>query len=329
MSKPAFSPDLLKLDCDAEVSRISDVIRASLRRFRRQGIIIALSGGIDSSLTAALCVKAVGAKRVFGIHMPDKDSSDDTLDLSRSVSETFEFDSVLEEITPQLEAAGCYRRQEEAIRAVIPQYEADWRSKIALESAVFTGGFNRFKVVAESPEGVRHEARLSGAAYLGIVAATNFKQRIRKMMEYYHADRLNYVVAGTPNRQEYDQGFFVKLGDGAADIKPIAHLGKSQVYQLAEHLGVPKQICDRAPTTDTYSLPQGQDEFYFALPYREMDLCLFGMNHGYTAAEVAPHVGLEPEQVEKVYADIETKRESTAYLHAKPVLMEEIAEIHS
>jgi NAD+ synthase len=209
----------------------------------------------------------------------------------------------------------------------IPEYASDWKSKIAIESAVFTGGFNRFKVVAESPGGDRQEARLSSTAYLGIVAATNFKQRIRKMMEYYHADRLNYVVAGTPNRLEYDQGFFVKLGDGAADVKPIAHLNKSQVYQLAEYLGVPEEICNRAPTTDTYSLPQGQDEFYFALPYREMDLCLYGLNHGYSAAEVAPHVGLQPDQVEKVYADIRTKRVSTAYLHARPVLMDEVAEI--
>ena len=129
------------------------------------------------------------------------------------------------------------------------------------------------------------------AAYLQIVAATNFKQRVRKMMEYYHADRLNYAVAGTPNRLEYDQGFFVKLGDGAADVKPIAHLYKTQVYALAEYLGVPEEIRRRPPTTDTFSLPQTQEEFYFALPYAKMDLCLYGHNHGVPAAEVAAAAG--------------------------------------
>jgi len=159
------------------------------------------------------------------------------------------------------------------------------------------------------------------------VAATNFKQRTRKMLEYYHADRLNFAVAGTPNRLEYDQGFFVKLGDGAADLKPIAHLYKTQVYQLAEYLGIPEEVRKRPPTTDTYSLAQGQDEFYFSLPYREMDLCLYGKNHGVDPSTVARAIGLKPEQIEKVYGDIDTKRATTRYLHLKPLLMEEVPEI--
>ena len=159
------------------------------------------------------------------------------------------------------------------------------------------------------------------------MAATNFKQRIRKMLEYYHADRLNYAVTGTPNRLEYDQGFFVKLGDGAADIKPIAHLYKSQVYQMAEHLGVPEQVRHRAPTTDTYSLAQGQDEFYFSLPYAKMDLCLYGKNNGYAPAEIADTIDLTPEQVQRVYNDIDTKRSTTQYLHLQAQLIEPIPEI--
>jgi len=166
--------------------------------------------------------------------------------------------------------------------------------------------------------------RLPFKPYLEIVAATNFKQRIRKMLEYYHADRLHYAVAGTPNRLEYDQGFFVKLGDGAADLKPIAHLYKSQVYQLAEFLGIPDEIRRRRPTTDTYSLAQGQDEFYFTLPYEKMDLCLFGKNHGVAPAEVAQALGLSAEQVEQVYRDIEVKRATTRYLHLPPLLVEQV-----
>jgi NAD+ synthase len=159
------------------------------------------------------------------------------------------------------------------------------------------------------------------------VAATNFKQRVRKMMEYYHADRLNYAVTGTPNRLEYDQGFFVKVGDGAADVKPIAHLYKTQVYAMAEHLGVPESICSRPPTTDTYPLAQGQDEFYFSLPYQEMDLCLWAKNHQVPAAEVAPVIGLTVEDTEKVYTDIDRKRSTTRYLHTEPLLVEKIREL--
>jgi NAD+ synthase len=170
---------------------------------------------------------------------------------------------------------------------------------------------------------------MSAAAYLQLVAATNFKQRIRKMMEYYHADRLNYVVAGTPNRLEYDQGFFVKQGDAAADLKPIAHLYKTQVYALAEYLGVPERIRSRTPTTDTFSLPQTQEEFYFTLPYDEMDLCLYGLNHGVVAADVATALGRPEEQVARVYRDIERKRRTTRYLHSSPRLVERISEVHS
>jgi NAD+ synthase len=161
-------------------------------------------------------------------------------------------------------------------------------------------------------------------AYLQVVAATNFKQRCRKMLEYYHADRLNYAVAGTPNRLEYDQGFFVKGGDGLADVKPIAHLYKTQVYELAAYLGVPEQVRQRPPTTDTYSMPQGQDEFYFSLPYGKMDLCLFARDHGYSEAETAPAIGLTATQVGRVFRDIDGKRRTTRPLHLVSQLMEPV-----
>jgi NAD+ synthase len=162
-------------------------------------------------------------------------------------------------------------------------------------------------------------------AYLGIVAATNFKQRTRKMLEYYHADRLNCAVAGTPNRLEYDQGFFVKLGDGAADVKPIAHLYKTQVYQMAEFLQLPESIRNRPPTTDTYSLPQSQEEFYFSLPYDKMDLVLYGKNHGYPPSAIGAGMGLTTAQVERVFRDIDGKRRVAHYLHAAPVILEDIS----
>jgi NAD+ synthase len=166
--------------------------------------------------------------------------------------------------------------------------------------------------------------RMPAAVYLGIVAATNMKQRTRKQLEYYHADRLNFAVIGTPNRLEYDQGFFVKNGDGAADVKPIAHLYKSQVYALAAYLGVPEEICRRPPTTDTWSLAQTQEEFYFALPYDRMDLCLYGFNHGIPANDVASAVGITPEQVERVWKDIVAKRKVARYLHRSPMLVEPV-----
>jgi NAD+ synthase len=181
-----------------------------------------------------------------------------------------------------------------------------------------------FSVVVEAPHGETKKVRLSPEAYLGIVAATNFKQRTRKMIEYFHADRLHYAVAGTPNRLEYELGFFVKGGDGAADFKPIAHLYKTQVYQLAEHLDVPESIRHRPPTTDTYSLPQSQEEFYFSLPYDQMDLCLFGKNHQIPPGELSAATGLSTDEIERVWRDIDAKRQVAQYLHASGLLVEEV-----
>jgi NAD+ synthase len=322
-----FGPDALTIDLAAETERISQRIREYLTATKRKGAVVALSGGIDSSVTAALCVHALGSKRVFGLHMPERASSPETIQLSTSISDTFGFDSVVEEIADALDAAGCYRRYDESVRKVVPEYGAGWKSKIVLPSVTDSDALRIYSVVVEDPEGNQSRHRLTTEAYLGIVAATNFKQRIRKMMEYYHADRLNYITTGTPNRLEYDQGFFVKLGDGAADIKPIAHLYKSQVYALAEHLGVPEAIRSRPSTTDTYSLAQSQEEFYFSLPYQRMDLCLYGLNNGVPLAAVAAAAGLTEEQVDRVYRDIEQKRKTTQYLHLVPELVADIPEI--
>lgn len=323
-----FSSEVLRIDSAVAIAQISEAIREqTLRRLRRRGVVVGLSGGVDSSVTAALCVRAVGRDRVLGLFMPEEDSDPESLHLGRLIAEALGIETVLEDIAPILRAAGCYARRDEFIRQVVPEYGPGYRSKIVLPNIVETGGYNLFSLVVESPEGVQTRARLPLNAYLGIVAATNMKQRTRKQIEYYHADRLHYVVAGTPNRLEYDQGFFVKNGDGSADIKPIAHLYKTQVYQLAEALDIPAEIRHRPPTTDTYSLAQTQEEFYFALPYEKMDLCLYGLNHGIPAAEVAEAVGLTPEQAERAYRDIERKRQTTRYLHARPLLVEPIPEI--
>lgn len=288
---------------------------------------MALSGGIDSSVTTALAAKAIGPERTIALLMPERHSADESLSLSSAVADHFGVVKIHENISEILAALGFYRRYDDAVKTVIHEYGDGWKSKIVIPNVIDGKGLKFFSIVAESPDSQTIKKRLPLKAYLEIVAATNFKQRTRKMLEYYHADRMNYAVAGTPNRLEYDQGFFVKLGDGAADVKPIAHLYKSQVYQLAEFLGIPAEIRKRPPTTDTYSLPQGQDEFYFSLPYDQMDICLYSKNNGIPSGILAEHLGLTIEQVDRVYADIEQKRNTTRYLHLSPLLVEDVPEI--
>jgi NAD+ synthase len=322
-----FSADVLAIDAAEASAKIELAIRQHVSSLRRRGVVVGLSGGIDSSVVTCLSARALGPERVLALLMPERDSSSESRELGRLLTSQLGVPTLLEDIGPVLGAAGCYARQTEAVRTVFPEYTEGYRNKITLPSILEGERLNVSELTIQSPSGDQKSSRMPAAAYLQFIAATNFKQRVRKLIEYYHADRLNYAVAGTPNRLEYDQGFFVKQGDGAADLKPIAHLYKTQVYALAEYLGVPVEIRRRSPTTDTFSMPQTQEEFYFALPYQQMDLCLYGKNQGISASVVAAGIGLTTEQVERVYRDIDQKRRTTRYLHARPLLVEPVLEV--
>jgi len=264
---------------------------------------------------------------VLGLLLPETDSSLKSASLGETLANHLEINFVTENIADTLKAIGCYNWRDEAIKKTFPDYGDGWKNKIVITGGL-EGKVNHFLLVVQSPDDEIMEKRLGLNEYLQIVAATNYKQRIRKTIEYFHADRLNYAVVGTPNRLEYDQGFFVKNGDGSADIKPIAHLYKSQVYAMARHLGLPTDICSTIPTTDTYSMPQGQDEFYFGLPYQQMDIALWAKNNDIAAEELGAYLNVSVSEAKAIYNDIDTKRRSTYYLHAAPILIEQIDEIN-
>jgi NAD+ synthase len=314
----------LKLDEAAETAKIAERLRELLRsHLHRRGLVIAISGGVDSAVCAALAVRAVGPDRVFGLLLSERDSASESTLRGRKVVKQLGIAHAEFDITPVLDALGCYHWRDEAIRAVFPAYTTDWKNKIVIAGGQ-AGCFNYFKLVVQSPDRQLFEERLDSKNYLQIVAATNFKQRVRKTLEYFHADRLHYAVVGTPNRLEYDQGFFVKNGDGSADVKPIAHLYKTQVYALARYLELPEDICNTQPSTDTYSLAQGQDEFYFALPYDKMDTALLAYNSGVPTAKLAVELGIGLDQAEFIYCDIEAKRKATAVLHWPGITIETV-----
>ena len=322
-----YETEILNFDREKAADHICETMRSVMRgKLRKRGLVVAVSGGIDSSVSAALAVKAFGANKCFFIQLPEVDSAEDTQSRSSQLIKHLGVDYTTHNIAATLEAIGCYTARDEAIKKTFPEYTDGWKNKIVIKGGL-DGQVNHFMLVVQDPQDQLHEKRLDLREYLQIVAATNYKQRIRKTIEYYHADRLNYAVVGTPNRLEYDQGFFVKNGDGSADLKPIAHLYKTQVYALAKHLGLPDSICNATPTTDTYSLPQGQDEFYFALPYQEMDKALWAHNTGASAEDLAGMLNIREEQAKFVMQDIDNKRKTTHYLHAKPYLIDPIPEL--
>ena len=317
-----FSEDTLKIDAVAETNRIVEWMRREVRQvMRRQGGVVGISGGIDSSVVLALSVRAFDPDHVLGVMLPEKDSDPESEELSRELADRFGITPVLEVITPVLDGFGCYNRRDEAIKRVFPEYDpvAGYKAKIVLPQNLLDEDLlNIFSLTIISPDGVEKTKRLSLRDYYQIVAASNFKQRTRMAMLYYHAETNNYAVIGTGNKNEHDQGFFVKYGDGGADIKPIAHLYKTQVYQLAEYLGVPEKIQQRTPTTDTYSAPSSQEEFFFRLPFETMDLLWYAQEHNIPIPEVASVMGLTDLQIQRAFNDFKKKQRTTEYLRIPP-----------
>lgn len=319
-----FSAEVLRLDAAQEVERIETAIHQTVRKvLRRRGAVVGVSGGIDSALSLTLASRTLGSSRVTAVLMPDRESHPSSAELARQVADQCGVSVVVEDLTPALEALGCYRRRDDAVRTVMPNYDpvVD-RIKLILPSGLDAGArLNVYSLVLMQP-GKEPISRLAPpSAYLEIVAAMNMKQRVRMLTLYYYAERNHWAVIGTANKNEHEQGFFVKYGDGGVDLQPISHLYKTQVYQLAEHLGVPQQIIERKPTTDTYSAESTQEEFYFRLPFRLMDLIWYAYDHGVSAATAANTVGLSVEQVEFMYRDLKRKAQTTDYLRLPPIVI--------
>jgi len=303
----------------ATAEAIEQGIVESIRRLGRRGAVIAVSGGVDSGVTAALCARALGPKRIHLLRLPERNLSEGSSDLAVELAEQLGAPSSEHAISDALTGLGYYELEREAITEVFPDYAPDWKHKLVRSPP--SGGMIVFSLVVEKPDGTQEQRRMPSEPYRKLLAATNMKQRTRKLIEYTWADRLHYAVAGTPNFVEYDQGFFVKGGDGLADLKPIAGLYKQQVFALARHLELPEGIAGRAPTTETFSLEQSQEEFYYGYPHDKIDVLLWGEQNGVPAAEVAPKVDLDAEQVEAAYWEIGRRREATEYLHAPAIVL--------
>ncbi len=287
---------------------------------KKRGVVVGISGGIDSSVVAALCVKAIGAKRVIGVAMPEKESSPESLKLARELAEKLNIKLIVEDMTPGLEGMDAYRRRDEAVKKIFPEYEPGWDFKITLQSNPLLGdSLNVFKGTVANKKGLTFEKRLPVTEYLQIVAASNMKQRLRMTMLYYHAELRNYVVAGTGNKNEHELGFFVKYGDGGSDLGPILHLYKTQVFQLAEALDIPRGITSRPPTTDTYPGEVTQEEFFYRLPFATMDSIWDAVEVGVAVQQIAKKLNLKEDQVQRVISDINQKKQNTEYLRLEPL----------
>ena len=316
--------NLININSESTAQKLSEKMqRFVLSNLQKRGAVIGISGGIDSSVCLALSIKSFGAKRVVGISIPETESNPESIELARELCNNFGIKFIIEDISEALSGFKTYKRRDEAIKNIFPEYDRTYKAKIVLpDNLLKKETLNIFKLTIISPEGRENTKRIPLKEYLQIVAASNFKQRSRMSILYYHAERLNYAVIGTGNKNEHEQGFFVKYGDGGADIKPIAHLFKTQVFQLAEYLGIPEKILSRTPTTDTYSAECTQEEFFFRVPFEIGDLVWLAMEKNIPTKKVSRELDLTEEQVIRIQNDIKRKIKTAGYLKAAPYHLE-------
>lgn len=309
--------DALRLaDPEAVVDILADSVRTATRRFRRVGAVVAMSGGIDSSVCAGLAVRALGGRRVRGIALPDQESSPESAELAAAAADRFGMQLQRQDITAPLEALGCYADRLQVVRSYDPGFEPAVGDRFSVEFEPAIGQQERLPsftlnvVRGEVPS--RH--RLSGRDFRVILAATNQKQRVRMLATYRVADEHNLVVVGTSNRPELDQGFYVKHGDGCGEVFPLRHLLKTHVYQIAEVLGVPSTIRERPPTTDTFSADQTQEAYFYGTTIELGDRLWLAWHHDEATETVAAETGLSAADVSKFYALYARRSAYAAYL---------------
>ena len=320
----SFHKDILKIGCKSEVERICSFIQQQAIAMKRDGIVIGLSGGIDSALSAKLCVKALGKEKVFGLILPERESNQISSKYAKKQAKQLGIETETIDITSTLEGFGAYEKRDKVIREVFPEYDSGYKLKITLPADLLSrDAFNFFTLTIDDGTGNVKSARLNKEALNGIVAATDTKQRTRMMHLYYYAEMKNYLVCGTTNKSEVMQGFFVKYGDGGVDIEPLAHLYKTQVYRLSEHLGIIREIIDRAPSPDTFSFHVSDEEFYFRIPYDKLDLLLYAWENHIVVSEICEAMDLKEEQVKRAFRDFTAKYNATKHLRQLPPTLTE------
>ena len=319
-----FSKSVLSIDPSKEIARISDFIRdMTSKKFKRKGAVIGLSGGIDSAVVAELCIRALGKERVLGLILPERESNPISAEYALKHAHKMGIRASTVDISPYLESLEMYGRRNAVIKKTFPEFDDSHRFHITLpQNLLEKDRISYHSITIEDANGNRQSKRISGSDWLHISACQNMKQRTRMIQLYYHAEKNNYIVAGTTNKSEVAQGFYVKFGDGGVDIEPIANLYKVQIYQLARELGVIEEIIGRPPSPDTYSLPVTDREFYFCMDYELLDLLLYVHENEVPIEDICGATGLMPEQIERAFRDFEAKARATWHLRLMPPALE-------
>jgi len=319
-----FNLDVLKIDPAQELEKLSKFIVEQMKVvFRRKGVIVGLSGGIDSACIAAVAVHAIGKERVVGLVLPETESNPISSEYAIKHAQALGIEHRQIDITPTVDSVVHYKWRDEYMQKLIPDYKPGYKYNISLPVDLLErDSFNFYPLQVQMPDGEIKKKRLNLEEFRTITSFANIKIRARMLHLYAEAERRNLLVVGTTNRTEFILGDFCKYGDGGTDIEPFTHLYKNQIYQLSDYLEVIPEIIDRQPSPDTFSLPVSDQEFFFRIPFDKLDYLLYAWEHEVPTNDVANVLDISEDAVERAFKDFASKYRATAHLREVPNALE-------
>ena len=315
-----FSKDIIRSNPEYETDLVRDFLSAQVKGVpKRDGVIVGVSGGVDSAVVASLAVRAVGKENVLGLILPEKESNPISAEYAMKVINSLGIEHIKVELTESVASFDAYKNRDKVIKEIFPDYTPEYKFNIYLpQNLLDVDRYNFYTLRVDDGKGNIREKRLTKKQLLAITAAANVKIRSRMIALYYWGEQENYLVAGTTNKTEFILGDYCKFGDGGTDVECISHLYKTNIYELAEYLEIPREIQERTPSPDTFSLPVSDTDFYFCLPFNILDPLLYAWQYNISAAETASALDLGEDQVKRAFRDFQSKHASTEHIRVLP-----------
>lgn len=309
----------LNRDIENLALNIRSFIKSQISSFKKKGVVLGVSGGIDSAVALTLCVQELGKENVYGILLPEKESAPSSRTLGAEICESLGVQYEEVPISPILESLNIYEKKEQIIKRTCPEYDPRiHKTSLVLPDFLNQGLLNVPYIWLIKDGETIAKYRLKANDYLELIGLQGVKQRSRMVIQYMYAEKLNYVVCGTTNKTELVLGQFVKYGDGGVDLEPLADCYKMQIYALGKFLNVNEEIMKRPPSADTWSHYTTDEEFYWRMPIHVMDQLLYSQEHHLPLHVIEKNTGLPRDKIEKAQRHINKIRDTTEYVRASP-----------